>query len=65
VVAKSSNTQGTATLTLTVTGNVNAGPIAMTNNGGGNYSLQISAKGPRSVTVTSNGGGTATQAIGK
>jgi len=63
VVAKSSNAAGTAILMLSIGGNVPAGPLQMNNDGAGNYSLQISVKTPRTVTVTSNGGGTATQQI--
>lgn len=63
VVAKSTNTSGSAKLTLTITGNVNSGPTQMNNDGGGNYSLTISVKGPKTATVNSDGGGTATGAV--
>jgi len=63
MIPLSSNTEGKATLTVTVTGDDNARSLITTNNAGGIYSLQISAKGPDSITVIPSGGGTASQAI--
>jgi hypothetical protein len=63
VTATSSDASGAATLSLRL--DTGVGPITLTNNGGGSYSL--SRRGilpePSSVTVTSSQGGRATRAI--
>jgi len=48
-----------AKLSLSVSGNTPLAPTAMTSNGKGTYTLTVSVKGPKTVTVTSDGGGNA------
>jgi len=59
ITATSSDTSGNAVLSVTIAGGQNLGPTNMRNDGNGNYFLRISTKRPKTVTITSNEGGSA------